>query len=699
MRKVYQVAVLLFSVLLIFGSFPQSSEAATSQNTVVIDPGHGGKFSGTCGYSGNTTGYCEKHANLDVALKVREILKNTDIQVLMTRDTDEHFSQYISGNGGDLDVRTQVANNLVKGNNDNSIFISIHHNASPYTPYVKGIDTFYYDGIKHFDSRWPHDPLQIEYLPESKRLAEDIHPRLVNNLGYIDRGVHSDEAFYVIRNAQMPSVLLELGFMTNKEEEQNIKSPVNQQKAANAIADAVINYFKVFEVHDSKGNRLGVYSTKEEAIQQAKKETKYYRAVIDKDKQAYIYENYRYEVHHKYGKRISDYVTEQDAVNKAQSAGSARVIEKATGFTVWSDYLTKNYKVISGSSTVGSYYDINKAESVAKSKSNAKVINNTTQEVEWTNDPKVTLAGSANVKTLSGSNRYETAVKISEEMYPAGFPANKPAKAVIVTTGENFADALSASPLAEQYGQAPILLTRPGAIPESVVTELKRLGAKEVIIIGGNLAVSPGVQSKIASQGMKTTRISGSNRYETNRLILGKLTNVKGAFVAAGGNYADALGAAPVASAKNWSIVLTKTDSIDDESLSLLKNKPVAILGGTAAISSRVENSIERINQDVDRFGGQDRYETLARLLWHNKHVVDPSSVLVSTGNNFPDALAAAPLSFSKHSPLILVGKQIDSATESLLMKFAEENSVNEITVIGGVVHGSLVEEAKNTLK
>ncbi|WP_421381527.1 cell wall-binding repeat-containing protein [Bacillus salacetis] len=698
MRKVYQVVVLFISVLLLMAPFPQVSNAAANPKTVVLDPGHGGKYSGTCGYSGNNTGYCEEQANLDVALKVRDLLRNTDIRVLMTRDTDKHFSEYTSGDGGDLDVRTKLANELVKGNNDNSIFISIHHNASPYTPYVKGLETYYYDGLKYYDSRWPHDPLQIEYLPESRRLAEDVHPRLVSNLGYIDRGVHSDEAFYVIRNAQMPSILVELGFMTNREEEANIKSPANQQKAAEAISNAVINYFKVFEVYDSKNNRLGVYATKEEAIKQANNETRYYRKVIDKDKQSVIYENYQYEVHHKYGTRISDYITKEDAINKGKSVGSTRVVEKGTNYTVWSDYLTQNYRVISNGSTIGTYYDYKQAEATAKNRTNSKILNITTQKVVWSNDPGVSVSANAKLKTLSGSNRYETAVKLSQEMYPKGFSADKPMKTVILTTGEDFADALSSSPLADEYGQAPILLTKPTKLPDTVLTEMKRLGTKEVVIIGGELAVSPQVQSRISSQGIKTTRISGSNRFETNRLILGKLNSVEGAFVAAGRNYADALGAAPVAAAKNWSIVLTESDSIENESLALLKNKPVSILGGAAAVSSNVENSIKKVNSNVERIGGQDRYETLSRLLWYNHYIMNSSEVLVSTGNNFPDALAAAPLAFGQNSPLLLVGKNIDSGTESLLMKYAEETSVSQIKVIGGVVEDYNIDKIREIL-
>ncbi|MCT8137654.1 N-acetylmuramoyl-L-alanine amidase [Anaerobacillus sp. CMMVII] len=94
--------------------------------------------------------------------------------------------------------------------------------------------------------------MQITYLSENKRFAELVHPRLVRDLGLIDRKVRNDQSFYVIRNAQMPAILVELGFMTNPDEEKLIKTNSFQQKAAQSLADSIVNYFKVFEVFDAK---------------------------------------------------------------------------------------------------------------------------------------------------------------------------------------------------------------------------------------------------------------------------------------------------------------------------------------------------------------------------------------------------------------------------------------------------------------
>src|SRR5690606_23394238 len=226
-------------IFLLFGVFlftaPNNSFA---EKVLVVDPGHGGRYGGTCGFSGNTTGICEKDVNLQVALKLREVLKNSDITVHLTRTKDVHFSPYLQNAGGDMDLRMKNANGFVRGNNDNSLFVSIHHNAAA-SPYVTGLETYYYDGKNHYSKQYPPDPMQLQYLNESKRFAEEVHPRLVSNLKRPDRKIHNHMSFYVLRNAQMPAILVELGFMTNKQEESLIKSASYQQKAAEAIAEGV----------------------------------------------------------------------------------------------------------------------------------------------------------------------------------------------------------------------------------------------------------------------------------------------------------------------------------------------------------------------------------------------------------------------------------------------------------------------------
>jgi N-acetylmuramoyl-L-alanine amidase len=239
-----------------------------AEKMVVIDPGHGGKYSGTCGYSGRSTGYCEKNANLDVALKLEKLLKLKGITVKLTRTTDVEFGDFLrddegSTEGGDFHNRMQVANDFVAENNENAVFISIHHNANPTNPFIRGIETYYYDGLNHFKSEYPHDPLQLTFLQENKRLAETVHQKLVSNLEVPNRKIHSDQSFYVIRNAQMPSILVELGFMINRHEEKMIKTDKYQLQAASAIAEAIDSYFSV---NETSADKIGTFSNEAETI-------------------------------------------------------------------------------------------------------------------------------------------------------------------------------------------------------------------------------------------------------------------------------------------------------------------------------------------------------------------------------------------------------------------------------------------------
>lgn len=248
MKGIIWIAVLFLGLVIFHPS------QVFAEKMVIIDPGHGGKFSGTCGYSGRITGFCEKTANLAVSLKLKEILEKENYTVFLTRSTDMEFSPYLrdeEGNttGGDFDKRMEIANSFALSNNSNAIFISIHHNANPTNPFIRGIETYYYDGLNHFNPMYPHDPIQLTYLQDNKRLAESVHQSLVSTLKLPNRKVHNDQSFYVIRNAQMPAILVELGFMINRHEEKLIKTTQFQMEAAEAIANGVHQYFEVYDLY------------------------------------------------------------------------------------------------------------------------------------------------------------------------------------------------------------------------------------------------------------------------------------------------------------------------------------------------------------------------------------------------------------------------------------------------------------------
>jgi N-acetylmuramoyl-L-alanine amidase len=676
-QKIYSLIgmVILFAIFLFPGG-------VFAEKMVVIDPGHGGKFTGTCGYTKESgKDLCERDVNLSVGLKLRDALKSSGIKVFMTRETDIGFA---SNSSDDLRARTNLANGFIKGNNDNSIFISVHHNASPTSPYVKGYETYYYD-YHNLDPMYPYDPLQVKYLNDSKRFAEVIHPNVVSALGLIDRKIHNDQSFYVIRNTQMPSVLVELGYMTNRDEESRIKTADYQQKAAQALANSIIAYFKVFDVYQNE-TKKATFKTKNEAINYAQTLNGNVR-VFDKDTQQNVWENSNFEVYHKSMGLLKSFANEQEAIAYASGYANTRVIEKASGDTIWANFFTQRYIVQDQQGTNSSFFDFNKAVSFAQSKQTARVVRANSNEIIWTSFPNEQITRSLQTSRLDGATRYSTSVSISKMLHPNGFTADMD-KTVILTTGVEPADALSAGPLSAIYGQAPILLNNSSSLLPEVKDELKRLGATKVVIIGGPVAISPNVENAIISLGIQTERIFGATRFETNLRIVEKLGSVNGVFVASGMSYPDALASAPIAAANNWAIVLTEQNNMSAETLKYLSGKKTVILGGPNVVSQSIQNQLVQQNgtQNVVRLSGSDRYETLASILWYFKDQMKSDTINIATGANFPDALTAAPLSIQNKAPLILLGSGLYKNIESFLYQYTEENLIKRVNVIGGPV-------------
>ena len=674
-----------------------SPSFAYAEKYIVIDPGHGGKFTGTSGYSGEETGFYEKVGTLDIALKLKEKLEETDIKVFMTRQTDRDFA---NDSKEDLIERMKVANGYVKGNNDNSLFISIHHNAYPFSTLVKGYETYYYSKAAAWDEEYPPDPIQVDFESESRRLASIVHPKVLSKTGLVDKGIQNDQAFFVIRNAQMPSVLVELGYMSNPSEESLIKTSRFQNDAAEALAQAAVNFFKVFEVKDSNGNELKQFTSREEAVSYAK--TLKNVTVFDKDKQETIYDSTKvnYDVFIKGESKAVSFSELSDAINFAKERKSTKVIDKKRGTVEWSNYLTRPYQIQGkDGSSQGNYYEKSQAIEVAKLKKDVKVINRSSADVLWTNISGVTVTKSLKSKVLSGSDRFETAVKISKELYPDGFQSNKEEKTVVLTNGLGYADALSVGPLAAQLGNAPILLTRANSLDPYSKEEIKRLNTSKVLIIGGGNAISSTVEQQVKQLGVSVERIGGVDRYETNLMINERLDQVEGVFVANGLSYADALASSPIASTSDWAIILTDKKKATPETLSYVKGKKTAILGGEAVISSNLEEQLRSLNgSSVKRLAGETRYETLAAILNEFSDEMESDSVLLSIGQDFPDALVSSSLAVQNGAPLILVHDELNSSVQDVLFEYGMENRVTSLFTVGGKVQEKPKNQVANRL-
>jgi N-acetylmuramoyl-L-alanine amidase len=176
--------------------------------TIVIDAGHGGSEKGAIGCLGD----CEKNINLEIALKLKDILSSLGANVIMTRECD-----------GTLSLEDRVK--LAKDNCAN-IFVSIHLNSIP--------------DIK-MDIRKNRGTSVYFYNQNSKELANIVEQSITNNVGTRDDGVKS-ASFAVIRPTEYVGILVEAAYMTNPLDSILYKSKTFSEEVAKAISEGILTY-------------------------------------------------------------------------------------------------------------------------------------------------------------------------------------------------------------------------------------------------------------------------------------------------------------------------------------------------------------------------------------------------------------------------------------------------------------------------
>ncbi len=182
---------------------------------IALDPGHGGSDPGALGRRGSN----ENKLNLDLSMLVKAILERAGAKVAMTRTTDVDLTPVNASDRDELRARVMVGNNRKA-----DIFVSIHHNASP-NPDMCGTTTYYFRKTN------------LDLI-----LAQSIHNAMLKGGGLSNQGVRTAN-FYVVKNALMPAALLEIGFMSNPQEEQTLNNPSFQQKMSVAIVSGIDQFF------------------------------------------------------------------------------------------------------------------------------------------------------------------------------------------------------------------------------------------------------------------------------------------------------------------------------------------------------------------------------------------------------------------------------------------------------------------------
>jgi N-acetylmuramoyl-L-alanine amidase CwlD len=177
---------------------------------IVIDAGHGGEDSPGAVFGG----ICEREINLEIAGMVRDILEEKGYRVIMTQTENAYVA---------LDERVEIANQA-----NAAVFVSIHQNSLDHDTVTQGIETWYDEGK----------------CDGSARLAEIVQASTARSAQAKDRGTKTADDLVVIRDTQMPSCLVETGFLSSQAERRLLTDPAYQEKLAKGIAEGILTFLE-----------------------------------------------------------------------------------------------------------------------------------------------------------------------------------------------------------------------------------------------------------------------------------------------------------------------------------------------------------------------------------------------------------------------------------------------------------------------
>lgn len=294
----------------------------------------------------------------------------------------------------------------------------------------------------------------------------------------------------------------------------------------------------------------------------------------------------------------------------------------------------------------------------------------------------------------SGAERVSTSGRIGLTAYPQGAPT------VILARSHKYPDALAASTLGGML-DAPIVLSATETLYAATAASLTSLRAGKVVVVGGPAAVSDEVYDKLdATYDME--RIAGPDRYGTAAEIARRIVaggdigkDVDGrptVLIASGEGFADALTAAPAAYSGAYPVLLVLPEAIPAVTLAVLDElqqrgvSHAVILGGPRAVGTPVEAELKGRGLTVDRLGGATRTDTATLFGTYSLQQLgqQPTEILVTRGDNFPDALAGGALGGVLGVPVVL------TESPSKLGKAAEDYlagqcaNLRTVRVLGG---------------
>ncbi|MCA5587157.1 cell wall-binding repeat-containing protein [Finegoldia magna] len=296
--------------------------------------------------------------------------------------------------------------------------------------------------------------------------------------------------------------------------------------------------------------------------------------------------------------------------------------------------------------------------------------------IPGTTPGEVEKHGDRYVERVAGKDRSHTAISTSKRFF------NK-SKYVIIADSGNYPDALTATVLAHVL-DCPILLNNTRYLEDDVAQEIVRLGATEVIIVGGHKSISENVKSQLAKYDQnKVQRIWGRDRYVTSSELAYEIERLTGkvnkAIIASGEDFPDALATAPLGSKEIAPILLVTRNQMDkkvDKALKDLNINKVYVAGGEHSVSKKLEAQLPQV---IRRFNGQDRYETA--ILVASYTYPESKEVFVASGEVFPDALVIGPVCARRKAPILLSKSTPVKVTDD----YIEKSKIEYLYIVGGV--------------
>lgn len=196
------------------GEYVSSGKVKLSKKTVVIDPGHGGADPGKIGVNDAK----EKEINLEIAKKVKKMLEDKGVKVIMTREEDQMLS--IDGEGShkvqDMKERVRMINEAMP-----DMAVSIHQNSYS-AGEVRGAQVFYYT-----------------HSTDGEKMAEIMQKALLSLDKDNRRQAKADSTYYLLRRTEVPTIIVECGFLSNYEEAEKLVTRKYQKEVAEAIVKGI----------------------------------------------------------------------------------------------------------------------------------------------------------------------------------------------------------------------------------------------------------------------------------------------------------------------------------------------------------------------------------------------------------------------------------------------------------------------------